>query len=261
MPPRKTSTPTPTNHEIFDPWNTASTGHQRAENPYSNSSGWRRTRSEKLARQFHSDKVPTPLDSVDTDSANADTRNRSLPEGEWKWVSGSEAGRLEAGCRDIRSYMGVRKRGWSSTVEDNCQGSKEAGYGKRARVRTVTETGSEVEKTPSAGLEEDTGNKPGLFAGTTIYINGSTMSLVSDHRLKQLLVSHGAKLALCLARNSVTHVIVGKPAAGPGKGAGGALAAGKLHKEIARSGRQVKVVYAEWYGSLFCVVISSLLTD
>lgn len=174
--------------------------------------------------------------------------------------------------------MGVHKRRWCSTVEGNgsCQGGKEGGSGsggggggdgKKARVRIETENEVEKKKGSSPGLEleeEGTGNnKPGVFAGTTIYVNGSTMPLISDHKLKQLLVSHGAKLAVSLLeRGSVTHVIVGRPAAaGAGKGAGGGLAGGKLHKEIARRGRQVKVVYAEWYGFLFRAGISILFTD
>lgn len=93
--------------------------------------------------------------------------------------------------------------------------------------------------------------KPGkkILTGATIYINGSTMPLISDHKLKHLLVSHGAKLSLVLSR-SVTHIIIGRPnsphSVGASKGAGGGLAAGKLQKEIERCGRGVKVVGVEW---------------
>lgn len=140
----------------------------------------------------------------------------------------------------------MRKRGWSALEE-----GKE-GDAKRARVGPDLENGSEDAR--EEGGERRPGGKLGVFAGTTIYVNGSTMPLVSDHKLKQLLVSHGAKLALSLARASVTHVVVGRPSAVvAGKGAGGGLAARKLHTEIVRSGRQVKVVYAEWYGPFVVV--------
>ena len=51
-----------------------------------------------------------------------------------------------------------------------------------------------------------------------------------------------------MARKSVTHVIVGRPNAGAGLGAGGGLAARKLQQEIARGGwKGVKIVGVEWY--------------
>lgn len=36
----------------FDPWNSSSTGHQRAENRLGASTGWRDSRNAKLASQF-----------------------------------------------------------------------------------------------------------------------------------------------------------------------------------------------------------------
>ena len=89
------------------------------------------------------------------------------------------------------------------------------------------------------------------------------MPLISDHKLRRLLVEHGARLAVGLARG-VSHVIIGRPnspAAGSGtgsggeagtraRGAGGGLAATKLQRQIDRcgsgSGRGVKVVGVEW---------------
>lgn len=95
------------------------------------------------------------------------------------------------------------------------------------------------------------------------------MPLISDHKLRRLLVEHGAKLAVGLARG-VSHVIIGRPnssAAGSetgsgsgtgsggkaetrARGAGGGLAATKLQRQIDRcgsgSGRGVKVVGVEW---------------
>ena len=38
----------------FDAWNSSSTGHQRAENRLSGSTGWRHSRTSKLAYQFKS---------------------------------------------------------------------------------------------------------------------------------------------------------------------------------------------------------------
>jgi len=38
----------------FDPWNSVSTGHQTAENKIGGSTGWRQSRTGKLAHQFRS---------------------------------------------------------------------------------------------------------------------------------------------------------------------------------------------------------------
>ena len=98
--------------------------------------------------------------------------------------------------------------------------------------------------------QDDKDKPPQIFAGLTIYINGSTSPLISDHKLKHLLVSHGAHISLALARRSVTHVILGKPngaRGGGGGGAGGGLSGRKLQKEVQRvRGKGIKYVGVEW---------------
>jgi hypothetical protein len=90
--------------------------------------------------------------------------------------------------------------------------------------------------------------KSSLFANLTVYINGSTYPFISDHELKRLLVDHGATVSLALAARYVTHVVIGRPAAGSStSGAGGGLAAGKIHREVQRvRGRPVKYVSVQW---------------
>lgn len=87
-----------------------------------------------------------------------------------------------------------------------------------------------------------------LFDGVTVYVNGSTFPLVSDHRLKQLITENGGNMSLHLGRRRVTHVIVGRPnGSRRGDGTGGGLAAGKLEREIRRiGGCGVKFVGVEW---------------
>jgi hypothetical protein len=100
-----------------------------------------------------------------------------------------------------------------------------------------------------------------IFRNTTIYINGYTGPLVSDHRLRYLINQHGGNSSLGLARRSVTHVILGKrdtQSSGsaelghtqnvPGKAwAGGSLAGTKLQKEMALSKVSgIKYVSAAW---------------
>ncbi|KAK1829057.1 hypothetical protein QBC39DRAFT_288113 [Podospora conica] len=90
----------------------------------------------------------------------------------------------------------------------------------------------------------------GIFDGCTVYINGltGTAAPISDLRLKQELAKYGADVVQNLARRDVTHVIVGRPNAGPGGrgGAGGALSAKKLEGEIKTRKAAVKFVGAEW---------------
>jgi len=77
----------------------------------------------------------------------------------------------------------------------------------------------------------------GIFDGLTIFVNGSTSPLISDHKLKYILAEHGAKISIYLSRRQVTHVILGNPCGKfNGIGAGGGLAATKIQKEIKRTG-------------------------
>jgi hypothetical protein len=101
---------------------------------------------------------------------------------------------------------------------------------------------------PSSTTEPE--NRRGIFNNLVIYVNGSTHPIISDHKLKHILAENGARTALHLGRRRVTHVILGKPAAGS-DGAGGGLAGGKLEKEIRKvGGVGVKYVGVEWYGYL-----------
>lgn len=87
--------------------------------------------------------------------------------------------------------------------------------------------------------------KKQIFQNLCIYVNGSTAPLISDHKLKQLLAEHGARMSIALGRRTVTHVIIG---ANCGRGgAGGGLAGSKIQKEIAKiGGKGVKFVGPEW---------------
>jgi len=94
-------------------------------------------------------------------------------------------------------------------------------------------------------LEQDTKPDKPIFRNLCIYVNGSTMPLISDHKLKHLLAKHGATLSIALGRRSVTHVIVGNTVSNGG--AGGGLAGSKIQKEITRvRGKGIKFVTAEW---------------
>ncbi|KAJ5668869.1 hypothetical protein N7462_009939 [Penicillium macrosclerotiorum] len=280
-PPRPPLKQTPQNHQIFDPWNSASTGHQRAENPYSNTTAWRDTRAHKLARQLRGgdcnedseDGVRTAQAFDGTCGLVSPTRDegRVVKGGEWRWVSEEEAKRARLGVRDIRCFMGVGKRRAGGDLEGQT-GKKAKSTGDRLERASAFKSGiaasltSAVSSSASSSSEPDAKamapntvqekSKPDsqsaaasvstLFAGTTIYVNGSTLPQISDHKLKQLLVSHGAKVSIAMARRSVSHVVIGQPS-GIGQGAGGGLAARKLQQEIERGGwKGVKVVGVDW---------------
>ena len=146
------------------------------------------------------------------------------------WVRGASGLRREMGCRGVKDMMsGVRK------------------------VRSEA-TGKDPPSPVGGHLKMTAGEKGKIFNGLTFYINGCTAPLVSDHRLKYLIVENGGRVAIALGRKSVTHVILGAAAyqlgsdnGAAGNGAGGGLAAGKLHREVQRlRGSVVKYVKVEW---------------
>lgn len=295
----------PQNHQAFDPWNSISTGHQRAENPYSSTVGWKEVRAGKLAKQFG--RGPDTDDYNDENGFGAvvcyETDQKHHPsrdDGEWRYVSEAEARRIQLGVSDIRCFMGVGKRKAGTETQSGSEKKVKRvreGEGNTSHLSTgsqsmpspssstvFTTTNSSASANASADTNATANTKSTLFSGTTIYINGSTLPHISDHKLKHLLVSHGARISIAMARKSVTHVIVGQPnikhispststgassttkaasstttgVTSPSttqnqkqalfKGAGGGLAARKLQQEIARGGwRGVKVVSVEWY--------------
>ncbi|OJD24790.1 hypothetical protein ACJ73_03843 [Blastomyces percursus] len=281
----------------FDPWNSVSTGHQRAESSNSRVSGWQQVLSQKLGKQF----------GDRTGHGSCGDR-----EGDWEWVSSEQyedVRRREERIGDIRSFMGgVKKRrldlggrtktkqiivkdeihcgiikGNGAFVLDDSEseGDNDHPTACQDQGRNASYTGDsskrgdepalsrapatrELEKViPSPApkpTQSDThiaslpasstrSTAKGIFENLTIYVNGSTYPLISDHKLKQLLVSNGANVIFALTRRTATHVILGRPNNNRnGNGAGGGLAAVKLQREIRRvGGKGVKFVGVEWF--------------
>jgi hypothetical protein len=310
-PPKKPPTSTksnPQNNHIFDPWNSSSTGHQCAENPFSGTTSWRDTRSAKLKQQFRGEDCPRDragalgdqdfsakafdgtCGSVSPVAESYEAGNRSVNgstarAGEWRWVSDEEAKRAHLGVRDIRCFMGVGKRKAGNWFQVQMQGVKKA-----KNVPEQRREKGELHATPSTTMAKPTpaptsttvtapksstistrqppptsksnpepdrrqsnlsttnssSSTSKIFTGTTIYINGSTLPQISDHKLKSLLAAHGATIAIGMARRTVSHVIIGQPGT-MWQGAGGGLAAGKLQGEIERGGwKGVRVVGVDW---------------
>ena len=159
-------------------------------------------------------------------------------------------GRKENGSWE-RGAPGLREKGWRDVSAMLMEGGRaerqKQEEGKRRRVEEISSVA-----VPIPLLEEEDGEKIAkkekqIFSGLTIFINGSTAPAISDHKLKQVLASHGANISIALGRRSVTHVILGKHNDGKGGGAGGGLAGSKIQKEITRvRGKGLKFVGVEW---------------
>lgn len=257
---------------IFDPFNSSATGHQRAENRLSGSTSWRDSRSLKLREQFSAGTGggKRVSDTVGAGSLDFGCDGRTENGG---WLPGARGLRKD-GQQSIQQTLEVendderpRKRVKVEEAEQkptavvNPFTPFRKGDG---TVRDASWTSHEI--SPSHLLEpmdpstiiatshsqhekedrpEVPQSPPQIFANLTVYINGSTLPYIGDHKLKHLLSSHGAHLSIALGRRSVTHVIVGKTV-GSG-GCGGGLSSSKLHKEVQRIGGQsLKYVTAEW---------------
>ena len=252
---------------VFDPWNSSSTGHQRAENRLSTSTAWRASRTHKLASQFGSDSTGgrRVADTVGAGST-AFGRDGRKANGGWERGASGLRGEGQRSLWDCGAWMagkGGRKekrmhKKRSPSIQADSERSLSAA-GESALEDTDTDEQLDV-KPPDEGFdvdvdeEQDTtrGGKPRppqIFRNLTFYINGSTMPLVSDHKLKHLLSTHGGRLSVALGRRIVTHVIVGVPCSSKAEipGCGGGLAASKIQKEVTRiRGKGVKFVGVGW---------------
>ena len=216
----------------FDPWNSSSTGHQRADNRLAGSTSWRASRTLKLKHQFRSGEGggQRVFDTVGAGSKDFGTDGRKENGG---WEKGAP-GLRPKGWRDVGLMLGQ-----GSQAELETQQREKL---KRKGEHSETLAG---EGEGAKNLDVETGR--GIFSGLCIYINGSTAPAIGDHKLKHILAEHGAHISIALGRRSVTHVIVGKPNDGNGAGAGGGLAGSKIQKEIQRvRGKGVKFVSVEW---------------
>ncbi|KAL8922646.1 MAG: hypothetical protein Q9172_003486 [Xanthocarpia lactea] len=240
--------------KTFDPWNSSSTGHQRAESRLAGSTSWRASRTSKLASQFKAGASGGKrlYDSVGAGSENFGKDGRNENGG---WQKGA-VGLREKGWQDIkgllegnnnkensRSGEGAEREGKRRKLSD--EGTPTGNLSSKESKRMTDATEAQSASTPLPPPPPPQLKK--IFDGLCVFLNGSTAPLVGDHRLKQLLAENGARVSIALGRRSVTHVILGTPngggSAGGKKGAGGGLAATKIQKEIMRiGGKGVKVL-------------------
>ncbi|KAF9696811.1 hypothetical protein EKO04_005647 [Ascochyta lentis] len=225
-PPALSATAAPARRSFFDPWNSSSTGHQRAENRLSGSTSWRISRSLKLGEQYKGG-LTGGKRVADTVGAGSEDFSKD--------------GRKENGAWD-KGAKGLRTDGQQS-LADFWSASK-------VSKKSVSEKDI-LPAQPKLDVEQDTLEAPlepqerPIFQGLCFYVNGSTAPLISDHKLKHLLAAHGARHSIALGRRTVTHVILGTVNANGG--AGGGLAATKIQKEITRTGgKAVKYITVDW---------------
>ncbi|PTB73324.1 hypothetical protein M440DRAFT_1339313 [Trichoderma longibrachiatum ATCC 18648] len=241
----------------FDPWNSSATGHQRAETQPG--TGWRHSRNRKLNSQFGAcdgsgGKRLSDTWGAGAENAGVDDAGRSSGRGRAGRASSSsvrDGGSKKSSVMDMLTRPGLMRK----TLESNQtkQANARDGHAREFIVGDANLT-AEERLMQQRRLEDEERQKQAqenprkLFDGVTVYVNGSTFPLVSDHRLKQLISENGGNMSLNLGRRKVTHVILGRPnGSTEGKGLGGGLAATKLEKEIRKiGGCGVKFVSVEW---------------
>lgn len=237
---------------FFDPFNSSSTGHQTAPSNLAGTTAWRDSRTYKLASQFSdsSGRGGTQHLSDLVGAGSKDFRKDGRKDnGHWEKDA---PGLRETGWQDIRDMMsGPRKR--SLEQAGNSIAQKKAKNTPTSLLDQQRHTGtqgpaveSQQQQDLTTFMPDSTINVepttppvqlPQIFRGLTIYLNGSTAPLISDHKFKSIFVSHGGNVCLGLARRSVTHVILGDTG----------LAAGKIQKEVRTvRGESVKYVTAQW---------------
>jgi hypothetical protein len=246
MPPPKSSIPaaaTPVHSAHFDAWNSSSTGHQRAENRLSTSTGWRQSRAFKLSHQLKSGLSggPRVSDQVGAGSDRWDENLKGLIPPEVRaraqlsvaHMLRSQRSKEHKNSYQVNDPTKVTHTARSSS-EHQCDGSPEYGQVDRARGT------QHEEPRPAEG-------KKGIFDGLVVYVNGSTYPHISDHKLKHLLSCHGARLSIHVARRQVTHIILGDPShSTTGRGAGGGLASSKIQDFSTLRACGIKFVSVEW---------------
>ncbi|CAO2654160.1 Nn.00g108930.m01.CDS01 [Neocucurbitaria sp. VM-36] len=269
----------PASRTFFDPWNSSSTGHQRAENRLAGSTSWRVSRNLKLGEQYRGGLTGGGKRVADTVGAGSEDFGKDGRKANGGWEKGAK-GLRTGGQKSLAEVWGATKAGKHMSkgkdtdkvdeVEseqilsrsDHSDGhlgydhgmslphyAPEGRFSTRSAssdmlrsnwlAESISDLHGDLHRLPLNSPEKQ------IFAGLCFYVNGSTAPLVSDHKLKHMLAAHGARHSIALGRRSVTHVILAT--ANTHGGAGGGLAASKIHKEIARTGgKAVKFVTAEW---------------
>jgi hypothetical protein len=243
--------------KIFDPWNLNSAGHQKAENALGGTIAWRESRENKLYNQFRAGKSGGRR-VADLVGAGA-TGSGKIGD----WIKGLKQDSKQPTIRECLA-TGRQRRSQRISQRQVIPLTKPPSLGNPSQPLASSPPDQSPTSQPSATLN------PTIFANVVIYINGSTLPLISDHAIRQLIVQHGGRTSIALLRKTVTHVILTPKAAAPATApdappstlaaeirgldreralrqvtAGGGLAAGKVAREVVLggSGRGERVLY------------------
>ncbi|KAJ4336097.1 hypothetical protein N0V87_005677 [Didymella glomerata] len=234
--PASPTSAAPARRTFFDPWNSSSTGHQRAENRLSGSTSWRASRSLKLGEQYKGGLSGGGKRVADTVGAGSEDFGKDGRKENSDWEEGAK-GLRTGGQKSLADVWSVSKAGKKTPLEGKSLQAAHDLANDQALESDVRNGNLESPPAPQAKH---------IFTGLCFYLNGSTAPLVSDHKLKHMLSAHGANHSIALGRRTVTHVILGTVNANGG--CGGGLAAAKIQKEVARTGgKAVKYITVEWY--------------
>ncbi|KAI1270291.1 BRCA1 C terminus domain-containing protein [Xylariaceae sp. FL1019] len=232
--------------QSFDPWNSSSTGHQRAENRLGASTGWRDSRNKKLMSQFTGGAGggKRVSDTVGAGSEDWDAQAKAL-------VTPENRSRAQKSVYDMLSRPGTMKEQSRPCPRTGSSNLSSSAWNGRPSITPPTNSSVTVNEQTKPNVESETASSiqgRRLFEGVIVYVNGSTYPHISDHKLKHLLAENGGQMSSHLGRKKVTHVILGRHAGSTyGSGSGGGLAAGKLQREIRKvSGAAVKYVNVDW---------------
>lgn len=117
-----TTAAAPAARTFFDPWNSSSTGHQRAENRLSGSTSWRASRNLKLSEQYKgglSGGVKRVADTVGAGSKDFGTDGRKANGG---WEKGAKGLRTN-GQKSLVEAWGATNSNTLSSQEQSFGGS------------------------------------------------------------------------------------------------------------------------------------------
>ncbi|KAI0965513.1 BRCA1 C terminus domain-containing protein [Xylaria arbuscula] len=247
--------------QSFDPWNSSSTGHQRAENRLGVSTGWRDSRNQKLMSQFTGGAGggKRVSDSVGEGSQNWDPKAKVL-------ITPEMRSRARSSVLDMLANPGTMKRSSSSSSSStsvppvmlttastpipHLSDPQDCTMGSAGPKESTAEERLAIHQREDEDAAKERAKQPRrIFDGVVVYLNGSTHPFISDHKLKHVLAENGGSMSSHLGRRKVTHVILGRAATGGygSGGAGGGLAGGKLQREISKlGGPAVKFVSVQW---------------
>jgi hypothetical protein len=119
----KSHTPTysaaaaPARRTFFDPWNSSSTGHQRAENRLSGSTSWRASRSLKLGEQYKAGLSGGGKRVADTVGAGSEDFGNDGRKEDGGWEKGAK-GLRTGGQKSLADVWSVRKAGKKTPPEE-----------------------------------------------------------------------------------------------------------------------------------------------